>query len=399
MKRMAIVSSFSESCGNAYFTQVLLDSIRGQGYEAECVSLNLLLTQSTQKDIRIKADKHIEKICSELKNFDGVNIQFEAGLYGTIPSDIYKRMLKLALANPNASVTLHSPRLINDSASQRALIKDFLMLKFKCGVKLFFNSFRENISKNVNGKIIKKLAEKKINLIVHTLRAKEQISLLYNYSNVFVHPLKLVPECPQINEDILRSIKGNYSFTENDKIIGVFGFVNEYKGHSLAIQAIEYLPENYKLMFFGRQHPQTIKNNEFVNSYIAYLQKKIITKKLVDRVFFMGEYGNEKFISLAATVDYVWLPYVENGQDGSGIAAISFDVAKKILCSSSFAFDEMLKLIPTYANYMRFDIGNYLELSNKTMYFTPYKSTFDKTECNYTLTTQAKLYIDKTTSE
>ncbi|MGP2516659.1 hypothetical protein [Yersinia sp. 2545 StPb PI] len=394
MKKIAIISSFSESCGNAYFTQVLLDSIREQGYEAECVSLNLLLTQSTNRDIRIKADKHISDICMKLKSFDGVNIQFEAGLYGTLPSDIYKRVMKLSLANPNTSVTLHSPRLINDSASQREVIK-LLMLRIKSGIGLYFKSLRESVSKRINGRIIKKLAGNKINLIVHTLRAKEQIELMYNYDNVSVHPLKLVPESPNINENIIQDIKQSYSFSKETKIIGVFGFVNEYKGHSLAIQAMEYLPNNYKLMFFGRQHPQTIKNNELVNGYIASLQKSIINKKLKSRVFFMGEYGNDEFISLAATVDFVWLPYVENGQDGSGIAAICFDVAKRVLCSSSFAFDEMLKLISSYDNYMRFDIGNYLELSNKTAYFHPQKSIATKIESNYTVATQASLYIKK----
>ncbi|WP_243677224.1 hypothetical protein [Sodalis glossinidius] len=44
------------------------------GYHVECLGLNLLLTQSTSRAIRARADEHIDEICARLKTFDGVNI-------------------------------------------------------------------------------------------------------------------------------------------------------------------------------------------------------------------------------------------------------------------------------------------------------------------------------------
>ena len=41
------------------------------------------------------------------------------------------------------------------------------------------------------------------------------------------------------------------------------------------------------------------------------------------------------------------------------------DVAKRVACSSSFAFDQVLKLVD-YQNVYRFDIGNALELAQRT---------------------------------
>ncbi len=394
MKKIAIVSSCAESCGNAYFTQVLIDSMSEQGYQVDCPGLNLFLTQSSNHIARKKADKHIDDICAQLKTYYGVNIQFEAGLYGTIPYDITRRIKKLVSANPNTSVTLHSPRLISDSATERESIKSLLKLRLIKAFKMYFESFRYNLSIRVNQKVIRFLISKKVNIIVHTERAKEQIGLIYDYHNVSVHPLKIVNSNISTNNNLLSLIKNEYQFNDKDKIIGMFGFINEYKGHTLAIRALSHLPENYKLMLFGRQHPQTIKNNELVNYYINDLQKIIIKEKLEDRVFFMGEYGNEDFVNLAGSVDFVWLPYIENGQDGSGIASIVFDVSKKVLCSSSFAFDEMMRLIPSYANYMRFDIGNYMELASKTRNFIPIKNDKVTTATPlYTLATQAELYI------
>ncbi|RNM25816.1 hypothetical protein EFS38_05295 [Dickeya undicola] len=397
MKKIAIVSSFSESCGNAYFTKILMDSMISTGVQVECLSLNLLLTQSINKSVRKKADKHIDNICKSLKDYDGVNIQFEAGLYGTVPADIISRVYKLVSANPNTSVTLHSPRLVNDSASQREVIKQVLKFRLKAAINMYLGELRKNVSTKINVKIIKYLVKNNINLIVHTLRAKEQIEMLFNYTNVHVHPLKIVEENHKTSSEIYEKIKTEYKIDPRCKIVGMFGFVNEYKGHSLAIQTLSYLPSNYKLMIFGRQHPQTTKNNELVSNYIHSLQEKISKdKKIKNRVFFMGEYDNEDFINLAASVDYVWLPYVENGQDGSGIASICMDVSKRVLCSSSFAFDELFRLIPDYNNYARFDIGNYLELASKTLHFMPNKVS-SVPDTKYTLKSQAELYIELST--
>ncbi|MGM3162366.1 hypothetical protein ACS25C_16545 [Dickeya undicola] len=397
MKKIAIVSSFSDSCGNAYFTKILMDSMISTGVQVECLSLNLLLTQSMNNSVRKKADKHIDDICKSLKDYDGVNIQFEAGLYGTVPADIISRVCKLVSANPNTSVTLHSPRLVNDSASQREVIKQALKLRLKTAINMYLTELRRSVSTRINVKIIKHLVKKNVNLIVHTLRAKEQIEMFFNYTNVHVHPLKIVDENHKASSEIYEKIKDEYKIDPRCKIVGMFGFVNEYKGHSLAIQTLSYLPSNYKLMIFGRQHPQTIKNDELVNNYIYSLQEKISKdRKIKNRVFFMGEYDNEDFINLAASVDYVWLPYVENGQDGSGIASICMDVSKRVLCSSSFAFDELFRLIPDYNNYSRFDIGNYLELASKTLHFMPNKVS-GVPDIKYTLKSQAELYIELST--
>src|SRR4029078_806181 len=87
--RMAIVSSFSDSCGNAAFTTVLRDSIeRYTPISVDVAELNLSLTQSLDGRFRQAAGKHIKDLCQRLREADGVNIQFEAGLYGTYPGDI-----------------------------------------------------------------------------------------------------------------------------------------------------------------------------------------------------------------------------------------------------------------------------------------------------------------------
>jgi len=398
-KKIAIVSSFSDSCGNAYFTKVLIDSMRKNGADVECVELDLKLTQSVDGYFRKKADRHIDEICKTLEGYDGVNIQLEAGLFGTLPKDIIKRLYKLINANPHTSVTLHSPRLVSDSASQRKAIKSLLRFNFRGALREYLAHKSTDIHRALNRRLLDLLMNKNISLIVHTNRAKEQIKRIFGYENVHVHPLKIVASgfCP--DNSVIDRVKNILNFGDDEKIIGMFGFINEYKGHTLALEAIANLPPEYKLLIFGRQHPQTIKDNEPVSPYLRTLQKLISDDKRIrrNRVFFMGEYSTEDFINLAATVDVVWLPYVENGQDGSGIASICLDVSPKVLCSASFAFDELFKLI-NYRNYYRFDIGNALELASKTR-MVLVDSSLHITECGeYTLDSQAKMYINLATN-
>lgn len=367
MKKYLLVSSFSESCGNAYFTEILMDGLKDEGFEVECASLDLSLTQSMETVIRRKANLHIEELCKKLASADAVNIQFEAGLYGTMPSDIINRFKKLISANANTSVTLHSPRLIGAPSGYRDAIKLLLTGRIKLAYKKYLEIFKNGVHFKLNRSIIDLIVKNGSKIIVHTMRAKEQINKLYGYDEdkIYVHPLKFVSPDRAINFDKLSKLKKRYSIEKGDKIIGMFGYISLYKGHTVALEAIKILPENYKLIIFGRVHPQTIKLGESIDPYIKQLNEFIFENNLNNRAYFAGEVCTEDFIDYAGSVDCVWLPYLEVGQDGSGIASICCDVSNNVIASNSFAFDELMKLIP-YSTVRRFDIGNYLELAQKT---------------------------------
>nr|WP_301542415.1 glycosyltransferase [Pseudomonas sp. CVAP\ len=183
-------------------------------------------------------------------------------------------------------------------------------------------------------------------------------------------------------------------FAESDRLIGMFGYISAYKGHVDALKALEQLPKNYKLLIFGRQHPQTLKANGKTDDYLDLLiglVKK--SKSLKGRVFFMGELNDKDFLDVVSSVDIAWLPYYENGQDGSGIASICLDLCPRVLCSTSFAFDELFKLV-NYSNVKRFDIGNTLEMSLKTEMFlrTEKQNGPFCNESVYSLKSQAGVY-------
>lgn len=396
MKKIAFVSSYSESCGNATFTKVLHDSIIefGSEVQVDVFGLNLHFLQTINKKQRKKGDEHIKSICNDLRSYDGVNIQLESGLYGSLPSDIEKRLRWLFKANPNTSVTLHSPRFINPTAMQsRQSLKKILKLQVISGIKELFEQKISNLVYEMNVRIVKSAIDNNCKLIAHTKRAKIQIEDLFGYSETYVHPLKMVPVSFSPAKTTLDSIKNNLGLLEGDVLIGVFGYISAYKGHLDAFHAMEFLPENYKLLIFGRQHPQTISSNGQVDPYLSLLMNTINgNSKLKNRVFFQGELDDEKFMDVVSFIDVCWLPYYENGQDGSGIASIALELGNLVLCSTSFAFDELFKL-ESYNNYARFDIGNFIELATKTKMMISSRNTKVYKPLDYSLRSQADLYM------
>jgi glycosyltransferase involved in cell wall biosynthesis len=397
MTKMAIVSSYSESCGNATFTKILHDTIRQYSdYEVEVVELDLTLLQSVNGAVRAAAARHIDDLCRRLARFEYVNIQLEAGLYGTLPNDVFQRIRKLMRVNPNTSVTLHSPRLVANPTSNRSAIKQILSLQINSAFKNIISGYQTDIHNRLNRKIVAEVVRNGHVAIVHTKRAQRQIKTFYGYNNVIVHPLRLVPEKFQSSSSTLDKIKTRIGLEESAIVVGLFGYISRNKGHFDALDALTQLPKHYKLAIFGRQHPQTIKSDGSKDEYLSNLVKMVRrTPQLRGRVFFLGELNDNDFLQVASAVDVAWLPYYENGQDGSGIASIVMDVCERVLASASFAFDELDKLVP-YRNVTRFDIGNELELATKTQMVmaqdAPEKPYGDTS--NYNIRTQALAYVE-----
>ena len=106
MKKLAIISTYNESCGNASYTEVLRKEF-SKYYEVDILPLQLDILSSNDSNIKKIANKHIDEISQAVKNYDYVNIQFEAGLYGNTKNDILRRVKKIIKASNNVILTMH----------------------------------------------------------------------------------------------------------------------------------------------------------------------------------------------------------------------------------------------------------------------------------------------------
>ena len=365
---ISFVSSYDESCGNAYFTGALVSSVSDK-YKCRGVSIDLSLTQSVEKNTIDIADAHIKRICKDLAGARAVNIQVEPQLYGSSPNDILRRLNWLFSSNKNISATIHNARIVMPRRPSISLAKDIIRLRPIVAATTLYQYINARSQPSLNRSIVTLADKLNVSIIVHTERAKKNFIQMLGVNKVYVHPLKF-PRLTGIERQhattMMTNLRSSLGLPEGSISIGMFGYISQYKGHEEAIHALALLPKYFHLFIFGRQHPQSIRRDGGVDPYIERLINIIETKKLVSRVHFMGEYPPDTFAQAISAVDICWLPYREVGQDGSGIAAQCFDNAKRVICSASFAFDEALK-IDKKDFVLRVDIGNFVQIANATL--------------------------------
>jgi len=389
------ISSHDESCGIAYFTDQIITDI-SPITPCKVIPLNLSLTRSTTKTERSLADAHIKNLCNDIIGAKHLNIQIEWGLFGSVPEDISRRLIWLITSNSNCVVTLHTTNFIQNPPKLLTIAKEVAKFNFAGAYRIARerrNSSRILVAYN---SIIAEIKRHNIPIIVHTKRAKKQISLLFNYENVYVHPLCFPAPTDELKKhgtELLHSIKSSIGIPQESVSVGLFGFISRYKGHDDAIRAIDILPNDYHLFIFGRQHPQSIRSDGTVEPYIQSLMMLVADLNLHHRVHFLGEFQEPDFAALISAVDVAWLPYHEVGQEGSAVAAQCVVGAKRVILSSSYAFDEMLKL-EEKKFILRTDIGNYNNMANATRLAMGNKIFMnDHSLGKFTTQTQRDLYM------
>ena len=371
MKKLAIISTYNESCGNASYTEVLRKEF-SKYYEVDILPLQLDILSSNASNIKKIANKHIDEISQAVKNYDYVNIQFEAGLYGNTKNDILRRVKKIIKASNNVILTMHRvdlPKSIFSLKTFKVLVssKNIIGNLRRIRNEIYFKSLYKDLIK-----IMKDHSKNNgSNIIVHTKRDKKTIERFFDFKNVHDFPLTFLNKEERLREKNISERNGfieRYSLNKNDKIIGIFGYISEYKGHETIIKALSYLPDDYKLLIFGSQHPMSIQEYKSCDDYIEKLLQLIENisknkKSFNERIQFLGNLDDDRFIEALYCCDFAVLPYLEVNQGGSGIASLVLETKINALYSNNKAFDELNKY---FANtFSRFDIGNYMELAKK----------------------------------
>jgi glycosyltransferase involved in cell wall biosynthesis len=365
VKKLAIVSSYNEQCGNATYTEALRRGF-SKYYEVDVLSLDIFLLRSEiSGEISRLASKHIEDLAEKLRDYDYVNIQFEAGLFGVLPDQIFQRVVVLIRASKNLVFTMHRFEKKAPILSKKSI--HFLMkLKFREFFIEILTSYKRNSFSKLYHKLVKKCITAGASIVFHTKRDAKFVRLFYNYDKIYDRPISFLDlsdydfHLSKVNRS---EFKRKYSISEETVCIGLFGFISEYKGHHSAIHALKFLPKNYKLLIFGGQHPQGIQPYSRIDSYIEELLKLINKWKLWDRVSFFSNLDDENFIDALLSSDVTILPYMETMQGGSGVASLTLELRVKAIFSMNFAFLELAKYAPGALDM--FSIGNSIELAKK----------------------------------
>lgn len=414
-KKLAIVSTYGEDCGNASYTHVLRNAF-AKHVDVDVLPLDLFLLQNTSPNVRFAGDSHIRDIAEKLKAYDYVNIQYEAGLYGASIKDMLRRIKILIEAAPNLILTLH--RVEFENSSFWRAVKTGLAKRSYKGFRVARGSTQfSQLSRDIVKACVRAAKHKNVWIKVHTRRDRRAIEDIYGFRNAFDFPLAFLTEpervAAQVPIDRAKFLQ-KWDFEPADKVIGLFGYLSNYKGIETAIEALAFLPPEYKLGLFGSQHPQSVKRGESINPYLESLfevmeevedariakEKKLATiewmqrrdrirddsiaadavdnlrNRIDTRIKFVGSQPDGDFIEALRMCDVVVLPYHEVGQSMSGVVVLAMEAGARMVTTNNNSFRETKRYFKDC--FHGFDQGNARELAQKIEYCVknPEKSEF-----------------------
>ncbi len=366
MKKLAIVSSYNEMCGNASYTHVLKNAF-SEHVEVEVIPLDLFLLQKRGRIYQQHGDKHIKDIVKRFEDFDYVNIQFEAGLFGRGHEIVLRRIKMLINAAKNLVLTMH--RVDPPEMGDLELIGEILKRKMwpRDAWAVHERARHSKLYRAVIDCCKERSKSANTWIFVHTRREKRLVKDIIGFENVMNFPITFLQENER--RDVLQmndptAFRRKHHVPEGAKVIGAFGFVTKYKGYETLLNALQYLPERYHLYIFGGQHPQSISANVELHPYLQTLIKRM--GGVEERVHFVGSLNDPDFIEALHFSDATVLPYLEVGQSMSGVISLAIEADANLFCTNNFSFNEVRKDMGDV--FHTFDIGNYMELAEKIQF-------------------------------
>jgi glycosyltransferase involved in cell wall biosynthesis len=259
MKRLAIVTSYNEECGAAFYSSRLKKHFENAGYEVTIKRLPVsLLRISSPHTIRRKGDLEVARIANEIKEFDAVCLQFEPGLYGTTPRSSYRRVRLILSKAKQAIITVHGfdrhasatsltmGAFYASTMRMKAAWHEVKNLRVSNEVQTFWEYVR-------SAQHVKVLTFCKADQVL--LQRYFDLKRIDNYPITYFDQAEVRTIQKSVNrEQFLRQ----FGLNPKKKYFAVCGFLSPYKGHLTAMKALEFLPEDWNLVIVGGEHPPGI---------------------------------------------------------------------------------------------------------------------------------------------
>jgi len=401
-KRFALFSTYDELCGIGAYTRSLERQL-SDFFDVTVFDLDQYLLRSMHGRVRRFADKHIQDICREIRDYDAVNLQLEHGTLGRYCQDIHRRFTWILRSAPGLSVTFHTIFQC-EAFNFREFINEILRLNFAKAIAMRSAYNREYLlSAGVASRLRRAQRFKPVSLIVHTARDRKHMKYVHGMRNVYDHPLSFLSAAEAQN---IRRAAAREQFAVLDavpkdtKLVGVFGFLGRYKGFDTVVRALHHLPKDYHLLIFGGVHPNEIKLHQPIDPVVSslydagYIDTSVAErirassvaaapavsvavdgsmrdllvehpKDLSDRIHFLGAQTDDAFLSGMAICDAVVFPYIEVGQSSSGPISQALELGCRVIASRTHTFLQFARYHQRMVEF--FDIGNHLELAGRLL--------------------------------
>jgi glycosyltransferase involved in cell wall biosynthesis len=289
-------------------------------------------------------DKTMKQLRKELKGYDILHIQHEFGLYW---HDEVARIVEAGQrAHKKIVFTVHlSPGFVKElrpvrlgglgPASFVAFLRQYKHHKIK---------MRQHILPMREADLI----------IVHndvTLNALTELGVDPRRIRKFSHPVYPITE-PPVTHDTDKWLNRR----KDDVVLCMAGFLHRYKGTLAAVEALKFLPSNYKLLLAG-----SVKGDSNELSYEDKVTDAIYNYNLQDRVYITGYIESDVYLnSLIRECDVCVFPYdkIYYSSASSGALGLAFTNCKPVVAYPTESLKEAAKevegavvLCQTFAYY------------------------------------------------
>lgn len=406
-KTLGILSSWAENCGNASYTGQLIQELSQHFKKAECIPLNQALIHS--------GNSVEEEVLQKVKQYDFINIQYEAALYGKNSKQAHKFMRKIIDSHNNITITLHSIDVDKNFALKSSLTdRKIVLLRFLQKLNIIKSNLTSAEYSTIRffyflNKLVKQ--GKNIQIIVHR---KGVIKLIEKFGlKATHHPIVSTTnnDIQKFNNPTIRNeFLEKYNLDTSKTYIGLFGFLGAYKGFDVALKSLKHLPENYHLIMCCQRHPMknilspkkkpgkskaTTETQFQTDEEISKLNNIILENDLINRVHYVNHLIDEDEFKLAiAGTDIPIFPYYEVAQGGSGTIsyALNLNYNAKIIASRTKAFEDYYN--DYYPNcFTFFDQGNEIELAYKIQNITSKSEEIKEAQKKFSTDNNIKTYI------
>ncbi|OYZ20734.1 MAG: hypothetical protein B7Y39_10205 [Bdellovibrio sp. 28-41-41] len=322
--KIGFVTPWRIVCGNAEYAARIVEGLR-EHVVIEPIPLNFPPFEKG----------HFEKLVDQINDSEAdiIHIQHEYVFFGQTPPESDRILFKVVKAlNKPTIVTLHTVR---EDILGLVVLPTVFLQNFYRVFNILCRSLKLKIFLKINENIARRLRKKspffKAMIIADIIVLHSHVSatILRNIhpelaSKIKVIPIPIATVPNDVSNDLVK--------VNGDIWLMMMGFVSDYKNHVLIVEALAFLPPNFKLIIVGGLHPQDTKGTK----YWCKLLEAIDIGKVEEKVKVTGfiEEKNRYFGALKLA-DIFLMPYKEVGQSASAVLADIVGFEKPIVTSNA----------------------------------------------------------------
>ncbi|MCC8166742.1 MAG: hypothetical protein LIQ31_11470 [Planctomycetes bacterium] len=412
--KIAILSTWNESCGIASHTKVLKHFFESENVQVDVIPIprRIFRIQDPSKPQVKRAEDYINGVVAKVKGYDRIIIQFEPGIYGVNVIEILSRVRRIISAANDIVLVFHAIPFL----SKISLIR-FLMSLAQLNIRKSIGVFKGMLSTFLWERFYRfldiKARKKSIAIVTHAMRDKEDLQILFKNVRVYDVPLVYLYEherkglASKATDSALPNMLPNM-LEGGKRYIGVFGYIAPYKGFEVAFDVIKCLPKNYELLVSGSVHEGLLVTNGGIDKTVKQLiqdvdrrnsalskkywkEKLTVLKRLAtntrgkneeqdatkvtgligelpkfsSRIHFMGNVSDDDMLFGMMLCDATLFMYRNVRQTASGPISLAIELNRCVIASRNETFLELARYYPDNISFV--DIGNYHEVAAKVL--------------------------------